>query len=180
MNWDAIISVGIYTKKLGIILFLKSRENSIDDLSVEQLWNAIGRRVKMSNSQNSDIIKKSAFGTVVFTTFEEPKICVVKSVVNSFSTACLGRELWSITIDCIKSVFQKMFLKMERSLKKEMPIALCADNKYIEHCATTMASVLYNISDDYIAHFYILNSGLTDKAKVKLNKMGGRYKIFTN
>lgn len=171
MNWDAIISVGMYTKKLSIILFLKSRENSIDDLSAEQLWNAIGRRVKISNSQNSDIIKKSAFGTVVFTTFEEPKICVVKSVVNSFSTMCLGRELWSLTIDCIKSVFQKMFLKMERSLKKEMPIALCVGNKYIEHCATTMASILYNISDDYVVHFYISNSSLPNKEKAKLNKI---------
>ena len=55
--------------------------------------------------------------------------------------------------------------------KKDIHILLCSSNEFIEHCATTMASILYNLSEDYIAHFYILSYDLTDKNKKKLKKL---------
>lgn len=55
--------------------------------------------------------------------------------------------------------------------KKNINILLCSSNEFIEHCATTMVSILYNLSNDYMAHFYILSYDLTDKNKKKLEKL---------
>ena len=54
---------------------------------------------------------------------------------------------------------------------KTIHIVLSSSNEFIEHCATTMASILYNLSEDYMAHFYILSYDLTDKSKKKLAKL---------
>ena len=56
-------------------------------------------------------------------------------------------------------------------MEKDIHIVLCSSNEFIEHCATTMASILYNLSKDYIAHFYILSYDLTDQNKKKLKKL---------
>ena len=55
--------------------------------------------------------------------------------------------------------------------KKDIHIVLSSSNDFIEHCATTMASILYNLSNDYFAHFYILTYDLTKKSKRKLFKL---------
>lgn len=51
-------------------------------------------------------------------------------------------------------------------MSNEIHIVLSSSNEFIEHCATTMASVLYNLSDKYIAHFYILSYDLTEKNRL--------------
>lgn len=55
--------------------------------------------------------------------------------------------------------------------KKDIHIVLSSSDEFIEHCATTMASILYNLSEDYMSHFYILSYDLTDKNKKKLIKL---------
>lgn len=55
--------------------------------------------------------------------------------------------------------------------KSGIHIVLSSSEEFIEHCATTMASILYNLSSDYFAHFYILSYDLTDKSKKKLAKL---------
>ena len=52
------------------------------------------------------------------------------------------------------------FNAFSKMIKKDIHILLCSSNEFIEHCATTMASILYNLSKDYIAHFYILSYDL--------------------
>lgn len=54
---------------------------------------------------------------------------------------------------------------------KEIHIVLSSSNEFIEHCATTIASILYNLSQKYYPHFYILSYDLTDKNKKKLEKL---------
>lgn len=54
---------------------------------------------------------------------------------------------------------------------KDLQIVLSSSNEFIEHCATTMASILYNLSEDYMVHFYILSYDLSDKNKKKLKKL---------
>lgn len=56
-------------------------------------------------------------------------------------------------------------------MSNEIHIVLSSSNEFIEHCSTTMASVLYNLSDEYFAHFYILSYDLTEKNKKKLAQL---------
>ena len=56
-------------------------------------------------------------------------------------------------------------------MRNEIHIVLSSSNEFIEHCSTTMVSVLYNLSDEYFAHFYILSYDLTEKNKKKLAQL---------
>ena len=55
--------------------------------------------------------------------------------------------------------------------KKVIHIVLSSSNQFIEHCASTMASILCNIAKDYFVIFYILSYDISKKNKVKLNKL---------
>lgn len=50
-------------------------------------------------------------------------------------------------------------------------IVLSSSNDFIEHCATTMASILYNISRKYFVKFYILSYDISEKNKKKIDKL---------
>ncbi len=54
---------------------------------------------------------------------------------------------------------------------KPIHIVLSSSNEFLPHCAAAMASILYNLSDEYQAHFYILSYDITDKNKQKLKKL---------
>lgn len=53
------------------------------------------------------------------------------------------------------------------------PIHIClsADNNYAQHVSVVIASVVHNLSDDYKAHFYLLDGGITDENKAKINSL---------
>lgn len=55
--------------------------------------------------------------------------------------------------------------------EKEIHIVLSSSDSFMPYCATAMASILYNISDEYFARFYILSYDITDRSKKKLSKL---------
>ncbi len=52
----------------------------------------------------------------------------------------------------------------------ELPIIYSLDNKYAQHCAAGIASLLKNISDQYYAHIYIITDSLSNDNRNKLQK----------
>lgn len=50
-------------------------------------------------------------------------------------------------------------------------IVLASSNEFVPYCATTMASILYNVAKDRYVHFYILTYDITVKNKKKLDKL---------
>ncbi len=55
--------------------------------------------------------------------------------------------------------------------EKEIHIVLSSSDSFMPYCATAMASILCNLSKDYIPHFYILSYDVTAISKKKLSKL---------
>ena len=55
-------------------------------------------------------------------------------------------------------------------------IVLAADNKYIQHCITTITSILENTES--VVNFYILTSGFTDISILLLDRIKSKYKCI--
>lgn len=53
----------------------------------------------------------------------------------------------------------------------EIHIVLLSSDAFVEYCATTMASILYNIKEDYSVHFYILTRDIKQHNRKKLAKL---------
>ena len=53
----------------------------------------------------------------------------------------------------------------------DLNIAFAPDNNYVVHCATAINSILINKSLEDNIHFYILDGGLTDTNRNKLNTL---------
>ena len=56
-------------------------------------------------------------------------------------------------------------------MKQDIHIVLSSSNVFSPYCATTMASILYNISSDSSVHFYILTYDITPHNKKKFEKL---------
>ena len=52
-----------------------------------------------------------------------------------------------------------------------LPVVLSADNNYAQHMAVTIASLLYNLSGQCSVHFYILDGGLSEGNKQKIENL---------
>lgn len=52
-----------------------------------------------------------------------------------------------------------------------IPIVLSSSESFMPHCAAAMASILYNISDNYTVNFYILSYDITEISKKFLSKL---------
>ena len=50
---------------------------------------------------------------------------------------------------------------------QDIHIAMTSSNSFIEYCNTCMASILYNIKDECMVHFYILTFDITEKIRKK-------------
>ena len=48
-------------------------------------------------------------------------------------------------------------------MEKDIHIVLCSSNAFLPYCATTMASILYNVDKNKLVHFYILSYDMTKK-----------------
>lgn len=59
---------------------------------------------------------------------------------------------------------------MNKNIKK-IPIVLASDNNYAMNMCVTMASVLCNQNRDELIHFYILDAGIANENKIKINKL---------
>lgn len=60
---------------------------------------------------------------------------------------------------------------METKQNTTIHIAFFISNLYAKHCATTMASILYNAEETDFHRFYIISSNLTQYSKVKLKSL---------
>ena len=56
-------------------------------------------------------------------------------------------------------------------MEKDIHIVLCSSNAFLPYCATTMASILYNVDKNKSVHFYILSYDITKKNKKKLERL---------
>lgn len=65
-------------------------------------------------------------------------------------------------------------------MKHIIHIVLSSSNEFIEHCATTIASIIFNIQDGYFINFYILSFDISDKKKKLLNNMAQLNKCSIN
>lgn len=59
--------------------------------------------------------------------------------------------------------------------KQQIHICLACDDKYAQHTAVTITSVLKNVSDDVFLNFYVMSSSLTNRTKSRLRKSMTKY-----
>jgi lipopolysaccharide biosynthesis glycosyltransferase len=55
-------------------------------------------------------------------------------------------------------------------MKPELPIVYSIDDNYAQHCAASIASLLTNISDKYIAHIFVICESISDENACKLRE----------
>lgn len=69
------------------------------------------------------------------------------------------------------SLGQQKYLNSEETSQNEINIVFSVDDKYIQHCSATIASILLNSAKGNHFNFYILDGGISLKNKEKLNKL---------
>lgn len=67
--------------------------------------------------------------------------------------------------------YNKQSYETLKNNRHDINIVFAIDDNYVEHCAVTIVSILANSSLNNYYNFYILNTGLTDENKKKLNSL---------
>ncbi len=70
-----------------------------------------------------------------------------------------------------KETIQKMIKKINNHIPADMHVFLASDNRFAQHLAVCMTSVIRNLYETDNVHFYILDGGIKPKNKKRINTL---------